>query len=101
MSASHAEQALVGAVLLDPSILGELHDLVHPADLTSEPLREVLRAAEGLRTDGEAVDLVTVTERLASRDMLPGAGGAAFVADLVARTPTAANWRSYAATVAA
>lgn len=94
------EQALVGCMLLDSTIVPAVRAIVRAVDLTDRALREITLAAEGLQADGEPVDTVTVCDRLSLAGILTECGGAAFVAELVANTPSAANWEAYAVRVA-
>ncbi|MGE0857786.1 MAG: replicative DNA helicase [Gammaproteobacteria bacterium] len=90
------ERALIGAALLDPAIVPALRDLVRPADFTDRALREICLALEGLHADGEPIDVLTVADRLSARRVLDDCGGAGFLAELVANTPSAANFAYYA-----
>jgi replicative DNA helicase len=63
-SKKYAEQAILGAVLVDGRWAGEMLSRLHQEDFGSE-LRPVYLAVRSLYQDGKAVDPVTVMERLA------------------------------------
>jgi replicative DNA helicase len=91
-----AERAVLGGVLIDPDALPVARDLVQAA--------EFYRAAHGLLFEtmvrvferNEPVDLLTVVRALEAEGRLEAAGGAAYLAQLAADVPTAANVAHYA-----
>ena len=87
-----AQAAVVGALLIDPGICGELFAEVREDDLVTAEYRSVYKAARELFFDGKPVDSVTVLDRLGG-----GPNARRFLGELIEITPSAANWREYAA----
>ena len=83
--------AVVGALLIDPQICGELFAETSPRDLVTAEYRSVYEAARSLFLEGRAVDPVTVLDRMGG-----GAETRKFLSELIEITPTSANWREYA-----
>ena len=83
-----AEYSVIGCLLVDPSIAGELISLTRPEDFTIPELRAVYNAAVKLFSAGRPVDAVTIR----------GVCGAEYN-DLLMQcmeiTPTAFGWRTY------
>jgi replicative DNA helicase len=91
-----AEQSVLGGILLDNAALDRLAEILHADDFYREAHRKVFRAMQALSERNEPVDLITLPEELRARDALAEVGGAAFLAELAERVPTAANIVNYA-----
>ena len=91
-----AEQSVLGGILLDNGALDRLAEILHADDFYREAHRKVFRAMQALSERNEPVDLITLPEELRARDTLAEVGGAAFLAELAERVPTAANIVNYA-----
>ncbi len=90
-----AEQALVGSVLIDPSIFSQMSELIKRDDIYSPALQEVWGAFERLDSRGEPIDQVTVYDEAKS---FPGV--AEIISDTMTSTPYAGNPQAYARIVA-
>jgi replicative DNA helicase len=86
-----AEQSVLGAVLLDNHAVNRAMELLTPEDFYKEAHRRIFKAIIELNDRNEAIDLVTLTEVLRSRNDLEGVGGAAYLTELVNAVPTSAN----------
>lgn len=86
-----AEEAVLGGILLDPVTLEKVLGLVGPDDFHAEAHRLIFRAMLECRQAEEPIDLLTVSNRLAGKGQLGDIGGAAQIAEIVERVPTAAN----------
>jgi hypothetical protein len=91
-----AEQAVLGALLLDPHALGRVRDLVSIEDFCRENHGQIYRAALQLDGRGEPIDNVTLADEIGRLGVLEQVGGRARLAELEERTPTAANVEHYA-----
>lgn len=91
-----AEEAVLGGVLLDNTAIDRALDLVSPEEFYRESHRRIMRAMVELNQRGEPVDLITLTDVLKARSELADIGGAAYLAELVDKVPTAANTAYYA-----
>lgn len=91
-----AEQAVLGAILLDREAIISASEYIKPEDFYKDSHREVYQAAAELFEKGEPVDLVTLSEQLKQKDVLEAVGGMAFLTDLSTSVPTTANVAHYA-----
>jgi len=94
-----SEQAMLGAVLIDPSILRQAKERLHPTAFELTHHRAIWRTFEALEADGDPIDTVTVIERLKADGKLSDVGGAAYIAELVSGAPSAVNWPAYASRI--
>ncbi len=92
------EQALLGALLIDPKALYDVEDIVSRDDFYVERHRWVWDAMLRLRERGLSVDIITLSGALGER--LEEAGGQAYLTRLLSLTPTSLHASSYARRVA-
>lgn len=91
-----AEQATLGALLLDEDAIGTAIRYLRPDDLYSNANRRVYQAILSLFNQGRKADIITVIEQLRQDGELDSAGGPAYVASLTNVVPTSANVDYYA-----
>jgi replicative DNA helicase len=91
-----AEESVLGGVLLDNTAIDRVLEFVRPDDFYREAHRRIFRAMLTLAERNEPADLVTLAETLRQRGELQDVGGAAYLAELAERVPTAANVNHYA-----
>ena len=91
-----AEQAVLGAALLDPAAADECVPLLAPEAMYREAHRRIWRAIRTLRASHTPCDVITVAETLQRDDALESAGGLGYLSDLVASVPATANATHYA-----
>lgn len=84
-----AENAVLGALLLDERLAAPILAAVDPADIADPANRRIFQAARALLRDGSPVDPVTIRGKL-------GKDSETRLVQLLEVTPTAANWREYA-----
>ena len=90
-----AEQALVGSILIDPSIFSQLSEVIKRDDIYNPGLQEVWGAFERLDLKGEPIDQVTVYEEAKT---YPGIAN--IITETMTSTPYAGNPQAYAKIVA-
>jgi replicative DNA helicase len=90
-----AEQAVLGAIFLQPSSLTLASELLIPEDFYRASHQKIYNAMLELSDKGEPVDLVTVTSVLANANLLEEIGGVSYLSDLADSVPTAANIEYY------
>ncbi|MED4794111.1 replicative DNA helicase [Priestia megaterium] len=90
-----AEQALLGAIFLEPSSLTLASELLIPEDFYRASHQKIFTCMLKLSDQGEPVDLVTVTSELADQKILEEVGGVSYLSDLANSVPTAANVEYY------
>ncbi|MGD6849484.1 replicative DNA helicase [Rossellomorea aquimaris] len=91
-----AEQAVLGAIFLEPSALTTTSEILIPEDFYRHSHQKIYNVMLNLGDGGKAVDLITVTEELAAAKELEDVGGVAYLSELAASVPTAANIEYYA-----
>jgi replicative DNA helicase len=91
-----AEQATLGAILLDGEVLSTVFRFLRADDFYQVSHQKVFASIIDLFNRGETIDLLTLTEALASAGNLEACGGAAYVSFLTDQVPTSANVEYYA-----
>ncbi|WP_071461048.1 replicative DNA helicase [Bacillus massilinigeriensis] len=91
-----AEQAVLGAIFLEPSALTVASEVLIPEDFYRAAHQKIFDVMLVLNDRGKAVDLITVTEELAAAKLLEDTGGVSYLSELAASVPTAANIEYYA-----
>ncbi len=95
-----AEQAVLGAVFLSPDALADAMEFLEAKDFYRRAHQLLFQAMIDLNDDGEAIDVLTVNNRLEMNNQLDDVGGVAYIAELASSVPTAANVGYYAKLVA-
>ncbi len=88
---NEAEQAVLGAMLLDQDAALKAAELLDDTMFYREGHRLLFRAMLALTERGDVIDPVTLREELARRGDLDRAGGLEYVGGLIDVVPTAAN----------
>ncbi|GGA70239.1 replicative DNA helicase [Ornithinibacillus halotolerans] len=91
-----AEQAVIGAIFLEPEAFSTASELLLPGDFYRASHQRIFETMLKLSDRGEPIDLVTVTSALSNNDQLEEAGGVTYLAQLAESVPTAANIEYYA-----
>jgi len=91
-----AEEAVLGAVLLDPELIHTLATMLRPEDFFLEKHRWIWEAYLALHDRREAIDPVTVADELERQGRLQEVGGRGFLIGLAARVPTTVHALDYA-----
>jgi replicative DNA helicase len=94
-----AEQALLGALLIDNSAFDRIADLVGAEDFYRDDHRRIWRHIARLAETGKPADVVTVADSIEHSEDKDKTGGAAYLAGLAQNTPSAINIRRYAEVV--
>lgn len=85
-----AENAVIGSLLLDEHLTSHILAAVDPKDFANRANLQIFQAARALLREGCPVDPVTLRGKL-------GVDYQSWMLELMETTPTAANWREYAA----
>nr|WP_144429912.1 replicative DNA helicase [Listeria newyorkensis] len=91
-----AEQAVLGAVFLQPEALITASEILMPDDFYRQAHQHIFQAMLELSDQGKAVDVVTIYEALASTGKIEDVGGLPYLTELSGAVPTAANLEYYA-----
>jgi replicative DNA helicase len=90
-----AEQAVLGALLIDPDAIFKVNVFLAGADFYVEKHRWIYDAVMALHERREAIDFVTLCDELERRERLSELGGGAYITSLLNATPTALNVEHY------
>jgi replicative DNA helicase len=92
-----AERSLLGAILLDNSLLDSVLTKISAEDFYRERHRHIYSAMEQIHEEeGEGnIDVITLGDYLSSEEKLEAVGGASFLTRLSNEVPSAANAEQY------
>lgn len=93
---NEAEQAVLGAMLLDQDAALRAAELVDDTMFYREPHRRLFRAMLALTERHVVIDHITLRDELLRRGELEASGGLEYIAELVDAVPTAANLEFHA-----
>ena len=85
------EEAVLGALLIEPNCIDEAMDELVPSCFYSEKHRMVFEAMRALRSESVALDLLSVSQKLKSQGNLETVGGTMFLAQLSQKIGAAAH----------
>ena len=91
-----AEQAVLGAILIDPEIISDVAEIIKPEHFylpQHEAIAEVMWTMDAL---SKKIDSITVLEELKKGKVFDDAGGKSYLLQLAQIVPTSANSVSYA-----
>ena len=91
-----AEQATLGAILLDWDAVGSVITHLRAESFYSLQHQTIFKAILSLYNKGQRGDILTITEELRQTGKLDAAGGVAYVASLPDHVPTSSNIEYYA-----
>ena len=91
-----AEMSVLGSMLIEEEAISRVVELLNETHFYKESHRKIFSAVINLYEFGEAVDLITLTEKLKKDNSLEKIEGAAYLTTLVNSVPTAANVVHYA-----
>ena len=89
------EEAVLGAMLLEPNCVDEALDQLNDSCFYSEQHREIFSAMVELVGEHQPVDIITVANKLRQRGKLEEVGGAQMLASLSGKIGSAAHIESY------
>lgn len=93
------ERALLGALMLNPSAMYEIADIVGVDSFYAGKHRVIFDAMLSLHGKGEPIDLVTLSTKLKERKQLQEVGGGAYLSELVQAAASPGSARHYAQSV--
>ncbi|SDD86130.1 replicative DNA helicase [Paenibacillus sp. UNCCL117] len=91
-----AEQAVLGAILLDGDALVTAMERITDEDFYRGAHKHIFEAMIEIAEANEPVDLITLTARLQDKQQLEEVGGISYLSQLANAVPTAANVDYYA-----
>lgn len=97
---SEAEASLLGALLIDSDAIVKVADNLSPKDFYDPKNQRIFEAIVQLYDQHEAIDVLTLSNKLKNNGYLEGIGGPAYLTELTNFVPTAAHVEQYADIVA-
>jgi replicative DNA helicase len=91
-----AEEAVLGALLIDPDAIIRVATLLKPPDFYREKNGWIYDATLALHERREPIDFLTVCDELDRREQLDEIGGAGFITSLINAVPTSIHAEHYA-----
>ena len=91
-----AEQAILGALLLEPAAWPRVAGVVRADDFYRPDHRLIVRAIADLSSKGRPHDAIAVIDTLQRRGELSDAGGAAYLSQIARNTASSSSVRHYA-----
>lgn len=95
-----AEASLLGAVLIDSDAIVKIADSVSARDFFDPRHMRIYEALVQLYENHDAIDVLTLSDKLKNNGNLAMIGGASYLTELTNFVPTAANVEQYAEIVA-
>lgn len=91
-----AEQAVLGSIFLDADVIIDAMEYIEPEDFYRRSHQMIFQTMMELNDRNEAIDVVTVKDRLEQANQLEDIGGISYLSDVALAVPTAANISYYA-----
>lgn len=91
-----AEVAVLGSVLIDPSVINDVMEVISHEDFYLKKHQYIFQAMEILYDEGKPIDVVAVCDKLKSMGKLEEVGGEIEVAKLADAVPSSAHAVYYA-----
>jgi len=91
-----AEQSVLGSLLLNKKAIIKVADILRPEDFYRDTHRHIYETMIELFEKNEAIDILTVSSRLETKELLKEIGGSTYLTNLVNSVPTASNVVYYA-----
>lgn len=91
-----AEQAILGAVLIDRDAMTTLSELVSPSYFYNEIHGQIFDCMLMLYEERKPIDLLTLSNTLKKKKLYEKVGGSSYLSSLANAVPTAANVEHYA-----
>lgn len=91
-----AEQSVLGSIFLDPETVVNVLEYLESSDFYRKNHQIIFDAILQLNNRNEAIDVVTISNELDTKNQLENAGGMEYLADLAVAVPTSDNVEYYA-----
>ncbi len=90
-----AEQALLGCLILDPSLPNEVASFIKEEDFYAESHKLIFNAMSDLIRSNLPIDIVTLSDMMDKHGTLVKAGGIEYLTTLLNVIPSSANYQKY------
>src|SRR3982750_535710 len=88
---TEAEASLLGALLIDSDAIVKIADTINAGDFFETRHQRIYGAISQLYERHDAIDVLTLSDRLKNDGHLDGVGGPAYLTELTNFVPTAAH----------
>ncbi len=92
---TEAEQAVLGSMIVDPSCINDVTIALKPDNFYIPQHRQIYQAISSMFELNQAIDPVSLLEKLKSDNIYDETGGKAYLMQLVENVPTTANIQTY------
>ncbi len=91
-----AEEALLGAILLDSNVMSDIAEIVSSNDFYRPQNRKIFEHLVSMMEKSEPIDIITLQENLKEKKLLKKVGGAVYLDQLFDNVPASQNAKRYA-----
>jgi len=91
-----AEEAVVGSMLIDPMVIGDVSKILSPSDFWVIKIGWVYEALVNIAAHGDPIDFLTVCNELEQQGKLAEVGGQGYITQLINAVPSAMHADGYA-----
>lgn len=91
-----AEQAILGAILIDEEAMIKIADIIGPKDFYKRAHNYIMQAMMELYNKREPIDILSLSNVLTEQNNLEHVGGRAYIVELANAVPTSSNIVHYA-----
>ncbi|MBF0385578.1 MAG: replicative DNA helicase [Candidatus Omnitrophica bacterium] len=91
-----AEKSVLGAMLIDDDAIGHALEVVNETWFYNDSHRKIFKAMLELYNERKNVDLITLSDKLKSENLLEQIGGVHYLSSIIDFVPTSANVEHYA-----
>lgn len=90
-----AEMSVLGSLMLDKDAIIKVADFLRPEDFYYKKHEDIYRVMEELFSQGEPIDIISVSSKLRAKNLLEKIGGPAYLTELINVVPTASHIITY------
>lgn len=91
-----SEYAVLGAMLIDKKAVNEVFEILEPEDFYDNSNKEIFTSMMELDSEGKAIDMITINDKLNNKGSLALVGGPGFIAELTMKVSFTSNVEYYA-----
>ena len=91
-----AEQSLLGSILIDPTSINMVADMLTSEDFYLEEHKQIYLAMHGLFITNSQIDVVTLIDELVKKGVYSKSGGEEYIKVIAQTVPNALNVKDYA-----
>ena len=91
-----SEQAVLGSIMLRPSVFIEIADKINPDAFYSDKHRKIFEVMLEMSTKNDPIDILTLSHNLREKKILDSIGGSKYITELSNSVPSSTNAEYYA-----